>query len=483
VEIRGLDPWLQRLEKTEGVGLTGTVQKLNHLTASDKSSSSQLAEVILKDGALTTQVIKVANSVYFNPSQTAIATVSRAIFHIGFNTIKSICVSIKVLETMLKENPSTHMVHVMASSLHGAIQARNLCQKMKSETKEEIFVTSMLFNLAEMLVLSTSEENVIEMENLYTNDTSREDKDRLAEKHLGVSLSRLSSSLSKKWRLGDTLIEALHPSSQPSSKAQAVILGDKISFAAKKGWNSEEFKSLLKELTVFTGLEVKDLHAQVMESANEAVEVAIKFGNKAMVSQIPSSKAVNGLGDMQHESVEDLLQPDQELQLKLLQELGTMIMQGADMNAIFQMILEGLHRGVGLERAVLAIFDKNRDFIEAKYAIGNVQDGWKEKFRFRYFKGDGNFFFSVFKQNDCVQIRKTHSLYAKLSPDMKAVIGVTEFLVAPLSANDRQIGVIYADLGKSKRALTTSYLAGFKHFVMQANMALAVIASKSKSKK
>jgi transcriptional regulator with GAF, ATPase, and Fis domain len=220
-----------------------------------------------------------------------------------------------------------------------------------------------------------------------------------------------------------------------------------------------------------------------MESANETVEVAVKYGNKALLRQIPSSKAVNGLADMGEPQTDALVQPDQELQLKVLQDLSTMIMQGVDMNAIFQTILEGLHRGVGLERVVLAIFDKNRDFIEAKYAIGLVKDNWKEKFRFRYFKGDGNFFFSVFKLGESTQIRKSHSLYGKLAPDMKAVIGCEEFLIAPLSANERQIGFIYSDIGVSKRPLSSNYLSGFKHFAMQANMALAVIASKSKAKK
>jgi hypothetical protein len=66
---------------------------------------------------------------------------------------------------------------------------------------------------------------------------------------------------------------------------------------------------------------------------------------------------------------------------------------------------------------------------------------------------------------------------------MKAVIGCEEFLIAPLSANERQIGFIYSDIGVSKRPLSSNYLSGFKHFAMQANMALAVIASKSKAKK
>lgn len=480
MDIRGLENWIKRLEKTEGVALTGTVQKLNELTASDASSANQLTEVILKDGALTTQVIKVANSVHFNPTNNSITTVSRAIFQVGFDTIKSICVSIKVLESLLQENPSTHLVHVIASSLHGAIQARNLCQNMKSSTREEIFVSSMLFNLAEMLVLSTNEDNVLEMESLFNFDTSRAEKDKISERLLGVSLSKISSSLSKKWKLGDILIESLNPTSKPSEKAQAVILGDKISFAAKKGWNSEEFMTLLKELTVYTGLDVKQLHSQVMESANEAVEVAAKYGNKALLRQIPSSKSVNGLLDVQEVKLADLLQPDQELQLKVLQDLTTMIMQGVEMNSIFQTILEGLNRGVGLERVVLAIFNKNRNFIEAKYAIGKVDDNWKDKFRFRYFKGDGNFFFCIFKEISSIQVSKRHLLFPKLTPDMKAVLAVDEFLISPLAANDRQIGVIYADLGASKRPLSENYLAGFKHFAMQANMALTVMANKSK---
>ncbi|ARU57085.1 GAF sensor-containing signal transduction phosphohydrolase [Oleiphilus messinensis] len=480
METRGVEKWLERLENTEGVGLTGIIQKLNELTASDESSANQLAEVILKDSSLTTQVIRVANSVHFNPSNTAITTVSRAIFHIGFNTIKSICVSIKVLETLLQEKPSSQLVQVIASSLHGAIQARNLCQKLNSSRKEEVFVTSMLFNLAETLVLTTDESTAREYEENVNLLTSRADKELLAEKHLGVGFTRLGLGLAQRWKLGGLLIESLKPSSKPSEQAQAVILGERISYAAKKGWNSPEFRELLKDLTKFTGLSIKELHKQVMDSANEAAEVAARYGNKELIRQIPSSKDKNGvsLDDLFDES--NLLNPNQDLQLKIMQDLTSMIMEGGDMNAIFQTILEGLNRGVGLERVVLAIFDKNREFLQTKYALGKNTEDWRSRFRFRFEKREGSYFYQVFRE--ATALKSVFGGSGKLTPpaEIKAITGVNEFLIAPLAVAEKHIGIIYADLGVSHRSLDDKYVSGFKHFAQQANVSLAVLATRPK---
>ena len=65
---KGLEAWLVRLENEGVVVLSGLIAELNKLTSSEDTSANQLAEVILKDASLTTQVLRVANTVHFNPS-------------------------------------------------------------------------------------------------------------------------------------------------------------------------------------------------------------------------------------------------------------------------------------------------------------------------------------------------------------------------------------------------------------------------------
>lgn len=59
-ETKGLSAWLDRLEKTELPVLAMVVRELNALTVDHDSSVNQLTKVILKDGNLTSKVLKIA---------------------------------------------------------------------------------------------------------------------------------------------------------------------------------------------------------------------------------------------------------------------------------------------------------------------------------------------------------------------------------------------------------------------------------------
>lgn len=479
MEKKGLAAWIERLDGGEGVVLTSILTELNELTSSDETSANQLAEVILKDASLTTQILKVANTVHFNPTGSPITTVSRSILTIGFNTIKNICITIKVLETILQGKPSTRLFEIMADAIHAATQARNICVKMSADGKEEVFVATLLLHLAEMLVLSSGEPEVAELYEHYETCETDRDRDRAAEKVLGVSFKRLGIALVKNWRLGSVLQESLQPSSKMSRKADAVLIGEEVSQASKKGWDSAEMKALIKKISAFTNSGIKDVEDLVREGANEAAEVAANYGSDVLVAMIPATRSVEAKNDQNKEEI-GLLQPDPALQLQILQELTSMMMEGVDMNSLFQAILEGLHRGVGLERVCLAIFDKGRESLSAKYVLGEGTETWREKFKFNFVKSRSGFLFQLFSKGKPAWVGggSDKELTAALTPDYIAVTGVREFMIAPIKANKKLVGFLYADLGESKRPLSETYFSGFKHFSAQINMSLAVIANK-----
>jgi len=479
VEKKGLSAWLERLDGEDGVVLTSILSELNELTSSDETSANQLAKVILKDPSLTTQVLKIANTVHFNPTGSPVTTVSRSILTIGFNSIKSLCISIKVLEIILKGQSSTRLFQIMADALHAAVQARNLCIKMSGEGKEEVFVATLLLHLAETLVLSSGESEVEELNALTPDDAKDIEKDRIAEKVIGVSFKRLALALVKNWRLGSVLQESIQPASKVSRKAEAVLIGDEISKVSKKGWNSAEMKSLLKKISTFTGLGSEAVEEMVREGANEAAEVASNYGNDVLVAMIPASKIITSASGEDEKEL-NTHEPDPQLQLQILQDLTAMMIDGIDINSLFQTVLEGLHRGVGLERVCLAIFDKGRETISAKYALGDGTEDWSKKFKFNFEKSRSGFLFQLFSKGAPAWVGNSQfkALNMALTPDYIAVTGVKSFLISPVKANKKPVGFLYADLGESKREITDAYFNGFRHFCQQTNMCLTVLSNK-----
>lgn len=103
-----------------------------------------------RDANLTSQVLRIANSVRFNPLGSPLTTVSRAIVLVGFQGIRDICLSIAIIDTLLDKEPKEHLLAVMAKGFHSGSQARWMMPEGQHEVREQVFVAGLLQRLGEM---------------------------------------------------------------------------------------------------------------------------------------------------------------------------------------------------------------------------------------------------------------------------------------------------------------------------------------------
>jgi len=473
---------MRLLEGSQAAVLSNLLQELERITSSDESSAPQLAEIILKDASLTSNIIKIGNSIQFNASSIPVTTVSRAILNIGFKNIRSFCVSIKVLEAVLKDNPSPLLLSRLATTLHGAAQAKSLCASMSEWRQEEVFVASLLSNLAECLVLGFDEPDVKEYKALVTATSTAKEKNQAAEKVLGVSFTRLSKTLMKQWRIEGIINDVLAPLEEPQDTVRAVQLGDEISRAALIGFDSPEFKEVMNRVADFTEKEPRDVRKEILKVADDTAESLTQYGKGLLNDQIPTSKKavvvkeekLNGNGDGAE------LMPDQQFQLKILQELSGMVMGEFNINTVFKTVLAGLNKGVGLERACLSIFDKSHEKLRAKYVMGKGTETWPDVFVVRYLRSHSGFLYNLFESDAAAWIGSDdyRRISQYLTPEYKGITGTGQFFIAPLTAKGKRIGFLYADMGISNRPLSAEHFSGFSHFYQQIKLALSVLANR-----
>jgi len=481
--VKGLHGWMRAIKGSKAAVLSTLLKELDRVTASDDSSGKQLADLILKDASLTSTVIRIANAVTFNPSGVPVTTVSRAILNIGFKHIRSLCLSIKVLEAVLKESPSPMLVAMLAKSLHGSNQAKALCPDLPPSQQEEVFVASLLGHLAELLVLGSTEDEVKVFINEIEESSTGIEKNRFAEKHLGVSFSRLSKTLMKQWRIDGLVNEVLSGADSESPLVEAVKLGDEISRAALLGWDSIEFKDIMARVAEFRKISIKDAQKAVLATADETAVMIAEYGKQLLVNHIPTSKRPYKPKKIKEVSVsKKLIEPDSDFQLNTLQQLSEIMIADFNINTVFKTILEGINKGVGLERVVLAIFDKTHNKISAKYVSGSGVDTWREKFVIPFQKSRTGFLFNMFERDEIIWRGSVESAeFGSFSTNN--IQGITKqkiFFIAPLVAGKKRIGFIYADMGESSRELSLQHFEGFKRFIQQVRLALTVLASRQK---
>jgi hypothetical protein len=90
----GLEAWLDVVRDQKMPIFEQTVHHILSISEDDLAPASALAGVVLQDASLTARLLKLANSIAYNPSATAISTVTRAVIVLGFDAVRDMCLTL-----------------------------------------------------------------------------------------------------------------------------------------------------------------------------------------------------------------------------------------------------------------------------------------------------------------------------------------------------------------------------------------------------
>lgn len=461
----GLDAWITRLSDAELPALANVARNLRQLADNhEQVTVQQMAGVLLHDAALTSKVLRVANSVYYNPSQEPIRTLSRAIVLIGFENVHQIALSVGLIDALLSKSTRDQLLHLLAQSFHAAVQARNIAGYMLSRHQEEVFVAALLYHLGELAFWGCGGNQADAFAEALLAPGA--DPEQVARQQLGLTFRQLSVHLARSWGLGDAASPALSSSGQAETANRAMLLGVKISEAAPEGWDSEIMQKLVKDVAQLTGITTEDAFQQVLSSADEAVDVARTYGASKLCDLIPSTDPEQ-IRAQQELRRARLLQPDLTLLQHGLQELSYLSTLHPDINVVLDTLLKGMHFGAGLERVMVALLADNQTMFRARRVIGETTEKWLHEFAMPAEAQTTTHAFSYALRNRetlWMGVPATLGLHDLITPALKQFTGSGMFFIAPLLAGKREIGILYADNRVSGRALKNEQFMAFQRY-------------------
>lgn len=475
----GLNRWLNKLTRQNMPVVGKVIAELNSLTGSDEADVNQLAEVILRDPNLTSHILRVANSVHYNHSNYPINTVSRAVVLIGFKGMRAVCISLLLIDSLLKNGAKDRLLQLMAQGIHAASQARDLVKFHNEDAAEEVFIAALLFHLGEMAFLANEKITDLNADLLDSNANVRKDA---MERLLGTSFKAITRGLAKHWKLGETLEQSLYPGREPSEKVRAVVIGERMSRAALKGWDSSAAKKVMDEVAEYANLDSEQTLKLVQESAERAAEVALHYGAAEACPLIPGKNLKYKSAKDERVDAQKILRGDAQLQLNILRELTTAAAEKADVSTIFQMVLEGMHRGIGIERVAVAFIQ--RHFAKAKYVLGEGTDTWRTAFDFDVGPYSENIFTHAIATNGTLWIDQAFLIENEhlFTSDIVRHLGKYQSFIFVLKVGDRTPALFYADRGNYGGKLSSEQFESFRHFATQAQMNLNLLSQTNKKK-
>ena len=198
---------LRRMQrKKDFPTISSTLADINRLTSSEANASAdQLANVILRDLALTSKLLKLVNSAFYGQRTAEITSISHAVVFLGVDTVRMTANSLTLFGHL--RGDSAELKDSMIKAFLSGLIGRHLAQRARLPDVEEAFICGMCQNLGENLVIYYFPEEFAEI-----NDVRREQKlDKAAASRgvLGVSYADLGAAVAQKWSLPQSIIDTI----------------------------------------------------------------------------------------------------------------------------------------------------------------------------------------------------------------------------------------------------------------------------------
>ncbi len=245
--------------------LPDTAIRLRELLDSDSSTIVDIAEVVSIDPTLTSKILKIANSAFYNFAA-KIDTVSRAINVIGSEPVYNLALANSAIDSLgnLKIN-CIDLDRFWRQSVDTGLIAKEIAKSLRLPNAERLFVSGLLANLGEMICADQLPDKA---KSASTDDP--QDARLPWEKQmevLGFTYPELTKELMQIWRLPSVISEPvgyLHDPNASADPKDALILN--IAFQAAIGLG-EQNRFQLEELVTEDRLNRLGIDRQTLQNA------------------------------------------------------------------------------------------------------------------------------------------------------------------------------------------------------------------------
>jgi len=195
--------------------------KLLDLLEDEASSARQMGQVIAQDPNLTSRLLKLVNSAFYN-LPTRVETVSRAITIVGTRDLYNLVLAISAVATF--SGLSSRLVNIdtfWRHSLYCGLIARNLAQMLHVLHPERLFVSGLLHDVGVLVLYQRAPEPARELLLIAGGDEEVFHQAEL--EMLGFTHADIGAVMMREWRLSLPQQDAIRYHHRPGCAKEAPL--------------------------------------------------------------------------------------------------------------------------------------------------------------------------------------------------------------------------------------------------------------------
>jgi HD-like signal output (HDOD) protein len=477
--LRTTEQWIDLIANSELPAITSTARMLDKFSNDDKSSLPKLSEAILHDQGLSSCLLKVANNIQ-HISINKVTTVSRATVVLGIQTVKNICLTSKLVSSLLASNTLDinvyeHLTQLMANSFYAGMLAKMMVPKYSEEVQEEVYLAAMLYRIGETAFWSTGGDVAKNLAN-YEAESTR-DFDQYCQQELGTNFSELSKGLAGTWNLSDLLIKALDQPTTRTNEVKVIYYADKLSaIIASPAGCEEDYNNLLEDIAKIVGVSVKQLTVRINHTRELAENLLSSYGAEILIERIkclPKTDDFISLGESF--SNRETVSRDKAL-LDGFMRLTKLMQSSKNFNEYLHVALVNIANTFAFDRSAFLMLVDDRARVKSRLVLDkNAQDD-TVKIMINI-KHSDNVISKVLSSDTAALINNHQELRWRdlITLEISEVIGEGAIAFVPVKIGGKAIGVMCLQLFESKQKIQTKDFQQLCAFIDHLNMCLTMI--------
>ncbi|MDQ7053627.1 MAG: HDOD domain-containing protein [candidate division KSB1 bacterium] len=461
--------------------------RVRKITEDLHASAYDVAEVILKDQAMTARILKAANSAVYAGYHQKITTITNAIVLLGFKEVRNIVLGYAAFHMLNRLKRSNHFdfksfwVHSLAT----AVAARMISESVSYELPEEAFVAGLLHDIGKLIAAYL-------LPDAYGEVLTRLDRKgntlKLEREILGADHQEIGQWAAQRWVFPDVLkrcIGAHHRAKLKAREKSKHVLVDIVAVAndmakiifrtavnydqidpreaqvqaqATIGIPKERWATILRQLATNVRKFIDEFNLK-----QEDLEAYTEYLEESNQEHIRTERFYEELNRELTEKVKEL---------NTLNQFSTALLQTVDTDEIIHLLIESIYRAVNFSRVILLTPQRRKLELVVREGIGaDVEHLLQVATLDLRQKGA---IASSFREGKIINILNAAShLYAdQVSKQELELLKCASFACVPLIVNSEARGVIVVDNHIPAEPVPDHRLNAVVTFVNQASLAL-----------
>lgn len=456
------------------------IVEVNRLVARDDTTADLLADVVARDYALTTKLLKLVNSAFYRQFNRPVATITRAVVLLGFEQVRQAAVSLILYDHLRSVGQQGELARRAIQSFTGSLIAQALGEDTDGRESGEAMTAAMFHRLGDSLVLAFLPDEWKGIEAAQAGGLSKEDAEREV---LGVTTNELGLAVARRWAFPDSIIQSMRallagPVKIPRTRGEwlhaAAAFANEL--ADEAGRAEPEFEGLVQRYGValdISSQRIGDLLRGIAGQVRIQVDALEYFAGGC--DYVRNLVAWSKVGTPRPEAIREV---DEETRRILrgrgLDEVTAAVENGESLNSILAVVVETLYRGFEFDRVLLCVKDVQAPRMAARYGFGREYKRVMRGFEFVLEREGHDVFVKACLLGRDVVVEDSQSpMYWRRIPDWyRGLVNAKAFVLFPLRVNGWPFGMLYADTDRPEQTLHRSRLINIKALRDQALLAL-----------